>query len=40
LRSETTITVEKSFSSFSEWRSARKCAVQAIEFVLPDPAEC
>ena len=40
LRSETTITVEKSFWSLASCRSARKCAVQAIELVLPDPAEC
>ena len=40
LRSETTMTVEKSFWSLASCRSARKCAVQAIELVLPDPAEC
>ena len=33
-------TVSNSFLSLASCRSARKCAVQAIELVLPDPAEC
>ena len=40
LRSETTSTVENSFLSLASCRSARKCAVQAMELVLPEPAEC
>ncbi len=39
LRSDTTSTLSNTFLS-SRCRSARKCAVQAIELVLPDPAEC
>ena len=33
-------TVENSFLCSASCRSARKCAVQAIELVLPEPAEC
>jgi hypothetical protein len=40
VRSEITITVSKTFWSLASCRSARKCAVQAIELVLPEPAEC
>ena len=40
LRSETTSTVSNTFLFCASCRSARKCAVQAIEFVLPEPAEC
>ena len=40
LRSDTTSTVSKTLAPASSCSSARKCAVQAIELVLPDPAEC
>ena len=40
LRSETTSTVSNTFWCCASCRSARKCAVQAMEFVLPEPAEC
>ena len=40
LRSETTRRCRTASSSFASCRSARKCAVQAMEFVLPEPAEC
>ena len=40
LRSLTTSTESKTFWFASSCSSARKCAVHAIEFVLPEPAEC
>ena len=40
LRSEMTSTVSNTFLCSASCRSARKCAVQAIELVLPEPAEC
>ena len=40
LRSETTSTVSNSFLCSASCRSARKCAVHAMELVLPEPAEC
>ena len=40
LRSETTSTVSNTFLCSASCSSARKCAVQAMEFVLPEPAEC
>ena len=40
LRSLTTSTESKTFLWSASWSSARKCAVHAIEFVLPEPAEC
>ena len=40
LRSETTSTESNSFLCCASCRSARKCADQAMEFVLPEPAEC
>jgi len=40
VRSETTSTVSKTFLFCALCSSARKCAVQAMELVLPEPAEC
>ena len=40
LRSLTTSTLSKTLRCWSSCRSARKCAAQAIELVLPEPAEC
>ncbi len=40
VRSDTTSTLSNSFLCSVSCKSARKCAVQAIELVLPDPAEC
>ena len=40
LRSLTTRTESKTFLWSASCRSAKKCAVHAIEFVLPEPAEC
>ncbi len=40
VRSVTTMTVSKTFSLWWSNRVARPCAVQAIELVLPEPAEC
>ena len=40
VRSDTTTTVSKTLRLSASCRSARKCAVHAIELVLPEPAEC
>ncbi len=37
---DTTITESKTFRFSASCRSAKKCAVHAIEFVFPEPAEC
>jgi hypothetical protein len=39
-RSDTTTTVSKTRASFASCSSDRTYAVQAMEFVSPDPAEC
>ena len=40
VRSETTSTVSKTFLAWASCSSAKKWAVQAMELVLPEPAEC